>query len=92
MMQRFGAVFAIAPASAVFAADGHLGTPAGVTDGFKPALAACAGFALLSPRVPAQLADMGFTVMHVADVGLLTAADEAILELRQRQPIGDRLR
>jgi hypothetical protein len=48
MMQRFGAVFAIAVASAVFAAHGHLGTPASVTDGFKPALAACAGFALLA--------------------------------------------
>jgi MFS family permease len=48
MMQRFGAVFAIAVASAVFAAYGHLGTPAGVTDGFRPALAACACFALLA--------------------------------------------
>src|SRR5580692_9250561 len=48
MMQRFGAVFAIAVASATFAAYGHLGTPASVTDGFKPALAACAGFALLA--------------------------------------------
>jgi hypothetical protein len=48
MMQRFGAVFAIAIASAVFAADGHFGTPASVTDGFKPALAVCAGFALLA--------------------------------------------
>jgi hypothetical protein len=48
MMQRFGAVFAIAVASAVCAASGHLGTPASVTDGFRPALAACAGFALLA--------------------------------------------
>jgi MFS family permease len=48
MMQRFGAVFAIAVASAVFAAYGHFGTPASVTDGFKPALAACAVFALLA--------------------------------------------
>jgi EmrB/QacA subfamily drug resistance transporter len=48
MMQRFGAVFAIAVASAVFAGYGHLGTPAAVTDGFKPAIAACAGFALLA--------------------------------------------
>jgi EmrB/QacA subfamily drug resistance transporter len=48
MMQRFGAVFAIAVASAVFAAHGHLGTPASVTAGFKPALAACAVFALLA--------------------------------------------
>jgi MFS family permease len=48
MMQRFGAVFAIAVASAVFAARGNLGTPAGVTGGFRPALAVCAGFALLA--------------------------------------------
>ena len=48
MMQRFGAVFAIAVASATFAAYGHPGTSASVTAGFKPALAACAGFALLA--------------------------------------------
>jgi len=48
MMQRFGAVFAVAVATAVFTACGHPGTPAGVTAGFRPALAACAGFALLA--------------------------------------------
>jgi EmrB/QacA subfamily drug resistance transporter len=47
MLQRFGAVFAIAIASSVFAANGHLGSPASVTDGFKPALAVCAGLSLL---------------------------------------------
>jgi EmrB/QacA subfamily drug resistance transporter len=48
MAQRLGAVFAIAISTAVFAANGHLGSPASVTDGFKPALAACAGLALLA--------------------------------------------
>ena len=48
MMQRLGPAVAIVVASAVFAAYGHLGTPATVTDGFQPALAACAGFALLA--------------------------------------------
>ena len=48
MAQRLGGVFAIAISTAVFAANGHLGTPASVTAGFKPALAACAGFALLA--------------------------------------------
>jgi EmrB/QacA subfamily drug resistance transporter len=48
MAQRLGGVFAIAVSTAVFAAHGHLGTPASVTAGFKPALAACAGFALLA--------------------------------------------
>jgi EmrB/QacA subfamily drug resistance transporter len=48
MAQRLGGVFAIAISTAVFAANGHLGTPASVTAGFRPALAACAGFALLA--------------------------------------------
>jgi hypothetical protein len=43
MMQRFGAVFGVAIASSVFAAYGHLGSPASVTDGFKAALAVSAG-------------------------------------------------
>jgi EmrB/QacA subfamily drug resistance transporter len=48
MMQRLGAVFAIAIGTSVFAAYGHLGTPASVTDGFRPALAACTVFAVLA--------------------------------------------
>ena len=48
MMQRFGAVFGVAIGSTVFSAYGHLGSAASVTDGFKPALAACAGFSLLA--------------------------------------------
>ena len=48
MMQRLGPAVAIAVASAVFAAYGHLATPASITNGFKPALAVCAGFALLA--------------------------------------------
>ena len=48
MAQRLGGVFAIAISTAVFTANGHLGTPVSVTAGFKPALAACAGFALLA--------------------------------------------
>ncbi len=48
MAQRFGAVFAIAIASAVFTAEGQLGTPVSVTAGFRPALWVCAGFAVLA--------------------------------------------
>jgi EmrB/QacA subfamily drug resistance transporter len=48
MAQRFGAVFSIAIASAVFAAHGHLGTPASVTAGFRPALWSCVIFAVLA--------------------------------------------
>ena len=47
MMQRFGAVFAIAIASSVFAANGHLGSPASVTDGFRPAMAVAAALSLV---------------------------------------------
>src|SRR5712692_3063574 len=37
-MQRFGAAFAIAIATAVFASNGHIGTAAAFTAGFRPAL------------------------------------------------------
>ena len=48
MFQRFGTVFALAIASAVFSGSGHLGSPAAVTAGFQPAVWACAGFAVLA--------------------------------------------
>jgi EmrB/QacA subfamily drug resistance transporter len=48
MAQRFGAVFGIAIATSVFSTYGHLGTPVSVTDGFKPALGACAVFGVLA--------------------------------------------
>jgi MFS family permease len=46
-LQRFGAVFAIAIVSSVFEAYGSLGSPAAFSDGFEPALGACALFSLL---------------------------------------------
>jgi EmrB/QacA subfamily drug resistance transporter len=48
MAQRFGAVFAVAIGSTVFATYGHLSSPAAVTAGFRPALWACVGFAVLA--------------------------------------------
>jgi EmrB/QacA subfamily drug resistance transporter len=48
MAQRFGAVFAIAIGTAIFTKFGGFGTPGTVTAGFRPALWACAAFALLA--------------------------------------------
>jgi EmrB/QacA subfamily drug resistance transporter len=48
MAQRLGAVFAIAIGSAVFSAHGHLGDPAAVTAGFRPALWSSVVFAVLA--------------------------------------------
>jgi EmrB/QacA subfamily drug resistance transporter len=48
MAQRFGAVFAIAIASAVFSAHGNLSNPTTVTAGFRPALWSCVIFAALA--------------------------------------------
>ena len=66
MAQRLGAVFGIAISTAVFAANGHLGSSASVTAGFRPALGACAGLALLAtlsaaaiPSRASALADAG---------------------------------
>ncbi|WP_249011268.1 DHA2 family efflux MFS transporter permease subunit [Conexibacter sp. DBS9H8] len=55
-MQRFGAVFAIAIASAVFAGAGGLGSPAAVISGLQPALAVCAGMSLLGALASLALA------------------------------------
>jgi MFS family permease len=46
-LQRFGGAFGIAASTAVFAANGQLGTPASFTAGFRPALALAAGLSLL---------------------------------------------
>jgi EmrB/QacA subfamily drug resistance transporter len=46
-LQRFGGAFGIAVATAVFAANGHLGTSASFSAGFRPALAVAAGLSLL---------------------------------------------
>ena len=73
MSQRFGAVFAIAIGSAVFSATGHLGTPASVTAGFRPAFWACAGFALL-----AALSATRITSRRSAPAGRLHAAETRI--------------
>ncbi len=46
-LQRFGSAFAIAIAAAVFTANGHLGTPASFTAGFRPALGVVGGLSVL---------------------------------------------
>ncbi len=48
MAARLGSVLALAVASAVFSANGQLGSPASVTAGFGPAIWSCAGFAVLA--------------------------------------------
>ena len=46
-LRQFGAVFGIAIVTAVFSSHGSLASPAAVTQGYRPALAAAAGFSLL---------------------------------------------
>ncbi len=46
-LQRFGAVFGVAIVTAVFSASGHLGSPAGVIAGVRPALGTSAGLSLV---------------------------------------------
>jgi EmrB/QacA subfamily drug resistance transporter len=54
-LQRLGGVLAVAAVSAVFAHAGHLGGPAGVTAGFRPALALSAGLSLLGTLTAATV-------------------------------------
>ena len=55
-MQRFGAVFATAAATAIFSGSGGLSTPAAVVHGLQPALAVCAGISLLGALVSLGIA------------------------------------
>ncbi len=46
-LRQFGAVFGIAIATAIFNSSGSLAGPAAVTSGYRPALAAAAGFSVI---------------------------------------------
>jgi EmrB/QacA subfamily drug resistance transporter len=46
-LQRFGSVFGVAIVAAVFSANGHLGSPATLISGFRPALAAAAAMSVV---------------------------------------------
>jgi len=46
-LRQFGAVFGIATATAIFNSSGSLAGPAAVTSGYRPALAAAAGFSVI---------------------------------------------
>jgi EmrB/QacA subfamily drug resistance transporter len=70
MAQRFGAVSAIAICSTIFSTYGHLGTPATVTAGFKPALWGCVAFALL-----AAVSAVGISSRRTAAVASIEASD-----------------
>jgi EmrB/QacA subfamily drug resistance transporter len=73
MAQRFGTVFAIGIASAVFSANGRLGSPANVTAGFTPAMWACAAFAVL-----AALTAIGIRPRRTATVAQIKAGELAV--------------
>jgi EmrB/QacA subfamily drug resistance transporter len=73
MAQRFGAVFAVAIGSAVFAASGHLGSPAAFSAGFRPALWSCVVFAALATLTAAAI-----TERPAASAAGSTAADALV--------------
>jgi hypothetical protein len=78
MMQRFGAVFAVAIGTSVFQAYGHLGSPASVTAGFKPALGVCAAFSLLGTLVALALVPQRRKTVADAQDGAVALAPEHV--------------
>jgi len=75
--QRFGSVFGVAVATAVFAANGHLGTAASVNAGFRPALAVAADLSLLGalPALAVRSRRLATRTSSVpADSGVTTEA------------------
>jgi EmrB/QacA subfamily drug resistance transporter len=74
MAQRFGAVFAVAIGSTVFASYGGLGSPATVTAGFRPALWACSVFAGLGALAATRMSPRPQPVAEAEPAGLPVAA------------------
>ncbi len=74
MAQRFGAVFAVAIGSTVFATSGGLTSPATVTAGFKPALWACSVFAGLGALAATAMSARPKPAAEVAPARLPIAA------------------
>jgi len=77
-MQRFGGAFGVAIATAAFASYGHLGSPASVVSGYRPALAVSAGLSLAGAVAAIAVgrrraAAAGAAPGHQADVAELQA-------------------
>lgn len=71
-LQRFGAVFGVAATSAVFAANGHLGTAASFDAGFRPAIALAAAFSILG-----AITALGVIAPRAIPAGRLVGQPEA---------------
>jgi len=74
MAQRFGAVFAVAIGSTVFATYGGLASPATVTAGFKPALWGCSIFAGVGALAATAMSARPKPAAELEPGGLPTAA------------------
>jgi MFS family permease len=74
MAQRFGAVFGVAIGSTIFATYGGLGSPASVTDGFEPALWACAALAGLAALAAMAMSARPKPAAEAEPAGLPAAA------------------
>ena len=74
MAQRFGALFAVAIGSTVFATYGGLASPATVTAGFKPALWGCSIFAGLGALAATAMSARPKPAAELEPGGLPTAA------------------
>src|SRR5579875_493984 len=89
-IQRFGAVFATALATAVLSGAGGLGSPAAVTAGTAPALGLCAGLSLLGAvlalGIRRRVVDLpaAQAVSAPGEPGVRTLRPPAALELADR--------
>ncbi len=69
-LQRFGGAFCIAILAAVFAANGHLGAPASVAAGFRPALGVGAGLSALGALTALAITSHRRQPAHVIETSI----------------------
>jgi EmrB/QacA subfamily drug resistance transporter len=75
-LRQFGAVFGIAIATAIFNSRGSLAGPAAVTSGYRPALAAAAGFSVIGALAALAVRRTGGPVLTQAAPAPASAAGE----------------
>jgi EmrB/QacA subfamily drug resistance transporter len=87
-MQQFGAAFGIAIVTAIFNARGSLASPAAVTSGYRPALAAAAGLSVLGALVAVAVGPRPRADTASSAAGLSIDGDAVRLQDSARHPAG----
>jgi MFS family permease len=88
-LRQFGAVFGIAIGTAIFNSNGSLSDAAAVASGYRPAMAAAAGFSVLGAVAAVAVRRRAVGAGRSPGVATAPAVDDRQLQPRQPTRVGD---